>query len=210
MSHVEVSSSKEPIRLFKSNFLEFFTHIHPAVVLAIWAPTAIYFLARAIVRHVPGTSPLTIPLGFLIGVFLWTLLEYTLHRFVFHFPARTPRQERVAFMIHGIHHAQPMVKTRLVMPPAVSIPLALLVYGLLYLVLGVALRVPHWIAPIFSGIISGYLAYDMLHYSIHHFAMRRGVLKFLRLHHVKHHAQPLWRFGVSSPLWDIVFGTEPA
>ena len=145
MSHIEVSRSKEPIRLFKSDFLEFFTHIHPAVVIVIWTPVIAIFLGSAIAARPEGVSPLYIFLGFPIGMFAWTLAEYMLHRFVFHFRPRTPWQERLSFLFHGVHHAQPMSKTRLVMPPAVSIPLALLFYGAFYLILGFVFRLYNWI-----------------------------------------------------------------
>jgi sterol desaturase/sphingolipid hydroxylase (fatty acid hydroxylase superfamily) len=210
MSHVKVSHSKEPIRLFKSDFLEFFTHIHPVVVLIIWLPVVVGFLAFAIFSRPGGLSPLYIPAAFLVGLFVWTLAEYTLHRFLFHFRPRAPWQERISFLIHGVHHAQPMEKTRLVMPPVVSVPMALLFYGLFYLVLSVLLGVYLWVAPLFSGFIAGYLMYDMLHYSIHHLRLPVRAWQFLRQHHIRHHAQPNMRFGVSSPLWDIVFGTMPA
>jgi sterol desaturase/sphingolipid hydroxylase (fatty acid hydroxylase superfamily) len=211
MEHIDVVRSKEPIRLFESNFLEFFTHIRPTVILAIWGPLALGFLAWAIAARPAGVWPVHILLGILIGLILWTLAEYTLHRFVFHFRPRSPRQERVSFLFHGVHHAQPMVKTRLVMPPAVSVPLALAFYGLFWVVLGVVLDAPHWIAPTFCGFIAGYLAYDMLHYSTHHINLRSRALKAIRRHHMLHHSQtPDRRFGVSSPLWDHVFGTEPA
>jgi hypothetical protein len=62
----------------------------------------------------------------IVGLILWTLIEYGVHRFVFHFKPRNAWQERISFLFHGVHHAQPMAKSRLVMPPAVSIPLALL------------------------------------------------------------------------------------
>ena len=114
------------------------------------------------------------------------------------------------FLFHGIHHAQPQCKTRLVMPPVVSIPLALFYYGLLSLILGALAGIPQWIAPIVSGLVIGYLAYDLTHYATHHFPMRWGFLKFLKRHHMKHHYKtPDQRFGVSSPLWDYVFGTFP-
>lgn len=211
MAHPEISRSREPIRLFESGFLEFFTHVHPAVILAIWAPVLAYFLYRAIAGLVPAGAAYVIPVSFVIGLLIWTLAEYILHRFVFHFPARTPRQERLSFLFHGVHHAQPMSKTRLVMPPAVSIPLALLFYGLFLLVVGVAVGRPHWVAPLFAGFATGYLFYDMLHYSMHHLRMRGGYLKFVRRHHMQHHgATPDLRFGVTSAFWDRVFGTEPA
>ena len=211
MSHIEVKHSKEPIRLFESDFLEFFTHIHPVVVAVIWVPVIAIFLGVAVITRSERESPLYIPFGFLVGLFVWTFAEYTLHRFVFHFRPRVPWQERASFLFHGVHHAQPMSKTRLVMPPAVSIPLALLFLGAFYLILGVLLAIPHWVAPLFSGFIAGYFVYDMLHYSTHHFRLRWRFWQFLRQHHMRHHAQtPDMRFGVSSPFWDIVFRTMPS
>ena len=208
-AHQKLVRGEEPVRLFKSDFLEFFTHIHPAVIVALWLPVIVALLVYAVVRRPAGLwGALAIPLGLAIGLFLWTLAEYMLHRFVFHFRPRNAWQERVSFLVHGVHHAQPKAKTRLVMPPAVSIPLALLFFGLFYLVLGVALGAYHWIAPAFAGFLAGYLAYDLIHYATHHIRMRQGVGKALVRHHMQHHGK-LWdkHYGVSSPLWDVVFRT---
>lgn len=209
MEHSPINQSKEPIRLFKSDFMEFFTHIHPAVIVIVWLPVAVFFMVRAAINKAPDGSWWFIPVGFLAGLFLWTLAEYLLHRFLFHFPARTPRQERILFLFHGIHHAQPQVKTRLVMPLPVSIPLALVFFGLFWLVLDVALGIGWFLGPAFSGFLVGYLIYDLMHYAEHHFAMRRGVFKAIKRYHMQHHYKtPNQRFGVSSPLWDYVFGTQ--
>jgi len=211
MAHLEINHSPEPVRLFKSDFLEFFTHIHPAVVVAIWLPVSIYFLVRAIILRPAGASAVHIPIGFATGVFAWTLAEYLLHRFVFHFRPRTPGQERLTFLFHGIHHLQPQCKTRLVMPPAVSLPLAFVTYGLMYLILAALLGASQWIAPVFSGFVIGYLCYDLTHYATHHLPMKGSYLKYLKKHHMLHHFKtPEQRFGVSSPVWDFVFGTWPA
>jgi len=208
MGHVHISRDGAPIRLFESDFLEFFTHIHPAVVAAIWLPIAGYALARAMMDPVLGAGALVI--GVLLGVIVWTLAEYTLHRFVFHFRPRAPWQERLSFLFHGVHHAQPRSKTRLVMPPAVSLPLGLVAYGLFKLVIGRLLGATSWIAPLFAGFTIGYLAYDLTHYATHHFRMKRKYFLWVRRHHMRHHAQtPNLRFGVSTPMWDYVFGTEP-
>src|SRR5512138_962637 len=122
MNHLptDPSRSAEPIRLFKSDFLEFFTHISPITILVIWLPIAVYLGARPLVRG-GSFAGLVLP-ALLIGLFLWTFAEYTLHRFLFHYKPRSPRQERIFFLFHGIHHAQPQVKTRLVMPFPVSVP----------------------------------------------------------------------------------------
>jgi sterol desaturase/sphingolipid hydroxylase (fatty acid hydroxylase superfamily) len=208
---IEINHSDEPIRLFDSDFLEAFTHINPVVVVIIWLPVALIFLAMAVMRHIPGTSWAYIPVAFLLGVLVWTLTEYVVHRFVFHYQPSSPRMERAFFLFHGVHHAQPQCKTRLVMPPIVSIPLALFFYGLFYLVLVVLLDAGAWLAPTFSGFIIGYLLYDLTHYATHHFPMRWGPLKYLKRYHMQHHYKtPDKRYGVSSPLWDVVFGTKPA
>jgi sterol desaturase/sphingolipid hydroxylase (fatty acid hydroxylase superfamily) len=69
---------------------------------------------------------------------------------------------------------------------------------------------PAWVAPLFAGFAAGYLTYDMTHYATHHVRLNWGYFKLVRRHHMLHHAKtPEKRFGVSSPLWDYVFGTEP-
>ena len=89
---VEINHSDVPIRLFKSDFLEFFTHISPVTVMVIWLPVALFFLVRGIVLLPAGASPLMIPAGLLLGLFIWSLTEYTLHRFLFHYEPKTARQ----------------------------------------------------------------------------------------------------------------------
>ena len=114
------------------------------------------------------------------------------------------------YLIHGVHHEQPQCKTRLVMPPILSIPLALAHYALFYLVFGVVLGARQWVGPLFAGLLTGYLVYDMTHYATHHLTMKWGFLKFLKRYHLLHHYKtPDDRYGISSPLWDFVFGTRP-
>ena len=211
MSHLPIDHSDVPIRLFKSDFMEFFSHISPLAVLIIWLPISVFFFIRSLVLSPAEEFPWHIPLGFLAGLVIWTLSEYLLHRFVFHFPAKGERMQRVTFLFHGIHHAQPQIKTRLVMPPVVSIPLAALFFGLFYLIIVVVFKAALWFDPIFSAFILGYLIYDLTHYATHHFPMRSGYLKFIKRYHMQHHYKtPDRRYGVSSPLWDYVFRTKPA
>ena len=211
MAHLPITNDPEPIRLFESDFLEFFTHISPVTIVIIWLPTALYFLGSAIQEAAGAPAfPGYIPAGFALGILLWSFAEYTLHRFMFHYEPRDGWQEKVVFLFHGIHHAQPQCKTRLVMPPVVSVPMAFVFYWLFYAVAGVLLGAPQWVHPLVSGFIIGYLAYDLTHYATHHFPMHSRVMKFLKRHHMQHHYKtPDQRFGVSSPLWDWVFGTLP-
>ena len=211
MNHLPIDTSREavPIRLFKSDFMEFFTHISPITVIVLWLPVAVLLIVYAAVKAPGATLPASIPVGILIGLFLWTLAEYTLHRFLFHHKPTSPRQERIFFLFHGIHHAQPQVKTRLVMPLPVSIPMAAIFFGLFYVVLGVVFKAPQWVAPLMSGFMIGYLVYDLTHYATHHLPMRSGYAKFIKRYHMQHHYKdPDTRYGVSSPAWDWVFRTQ--
>jgi sterol desaturase/sphingolipid hydroxylase (fatty acid hydroxylase superfamily) len=209
MPHYKINYSDVPIRLFKSDFLEFFSHISPITVVAIWLPFASYMLYRGITEIPLGASWLYIPLAFLIGVVVWTFSEYMLHRFLFHFQPRNAWQERVIYLFHGVHHHQPQCKTRLVMPPVVSIPLGAIFYLLFNGVLSL-LGAPHWAAPMLSGFTIGYLIYDLTHYATHHWPMHGRWAKYLKRYHMLHHYKTEdMRYGVSSPIWDFVFHTDP-
>lgn len=207
-------SRREPqIRLFRSDFLESLTRVHPAVVVVVWAPVIVWFLLDGwLSRERTGMTASSLASAHLAGLFVWTFVEYVLHRFVFHFSPRHPPAwlHRLLFLFHGIHHVQPWDKTRLVMPPGVSLPLALLFYGLFAWVLGDLLAAHAWLSPVFGAFLLGYLAYDLLHYATHHLPMNTAAGRWLKRHHLLHHyATPAERFGVSSPLWDVVLRTLP-
>jgi sterol desaturase/sphingolipid hydroxylase (fatty acid hydroxylase superfamily) len=188
--------------MFESDLIERFSRIHPATPFVFWVPVILFFLYRTHERHVA----LGLVAGlFVLGVFLWTLTEYFLHRYVFHWVNETAWGKRIHFVLHGVHHDFPNDKDRLVMPLGASIPLGVVIYGIFYLVFGQTIG-----EPVFAGMGLGYLAYDGTHYAVHHFKQTTRVGKFLRKHHMlHHHADHDGGFGVSSPLWDIVLGTMP-
>lgn len=200
----------EPIRLFKSDFLEFFSHISPVAVAIIWTPVVLIFLFLSIQNLIIRSLWWTIPLGVFLGWVLWTFVEYMLHRFVFHYHPKTERLKKMFFIVHGVHHAQPMCKTRLVMPPALSVPLAFVFYGLFYFVFVGLIKSDVMLYPMLTGFIAGYLIYDMIHYQTHHSKIKTGWFFEIRKHHLRHHGRcDFLRFGVTFPLWDYVFGTMP-
>ncbi len=203
-------ASDEPIRLFRSDLLEFFSHISPKLVLAIWGPVFVYFVGASILIDGRQHGYLYIPLGIFLGWLAWTFVEYVLHRFIFHYHPKTERLKQMFFVMHGVHHAQPMCRTRLVMPPAISLPMSFVFYGALHLVVVVVLQAGHWFNPLFAGMVAGYLVYDLLHYQMHHATADQGLISAIRKHHLRHHgACDFMRFGVSTRLWDVVFGTLP-
>jgi dihydroceramide fatty acyl 2-hydroxylase len=188
--------------LFKSRFFDFFSRIHPAVPAVIYIPVivALVVLGARDGEGAPAIIGLT-----LAGLLLWTLTEYWLHRKLFHWDPDHPIGHRLHFIIHGVHHDHPNDRMRLVMPPGASIPLAALFFGLFWLIFGLPTAY-----PIFAGFLIGYLTYDYMHYYLHHFVPKSKRGKALREQHMRHHFQDhRYGFGVSSPLWDIVFRTLP-
>ncbi len=196
-----MTKSYKSIRVFKSDAMEWFTHVHPSTPLLFWTPIILFFFWRSVELH-------RFQLGQILGVGLfalgtWTLAEYLLHRFVFHYEPSTKLGKYVIFLAHGIHHDDPQDPTRLVMPPVVASLLAALLYGVFRLLLGQA-----WVDPFFASFLIGYLIYDYTHYAIHHFVPRTAWGKRLKQHHMVHHfAAHEAKYGVSSSLWDHVFGT---
>ena len=197
-----VSNKDETVRMFKSDFFESLSRVHFTVPLYIFLPIIFYFFYRSI--WIFELKFLSIVSLIIIGLFVWTLTEYTLHRFIFHFQPKSQFGQRLHFIFHGVHHDYPSDSKRLVMPPSVSLPLATLFYFLFAVILGVS-----FVAPFFVGFLIGYLFYDLSHYAIHHFNMHGKIWLAIKNHHMKHHYQdPAKGFGVSTPLWDIIVGTN--
>lgn len=201
MRATKISEHSPENRMFESDFFEFFSHIHPWQPPAVYLPMIAYHLYRA---GEVGTG-LALGVGlFATGLVVWSLLEYWLHRLVFHYEASSVLGKRLVWLLHGVHHDWPHDKLRLVFPPTVSLPLALLFWGIFTAIFGDVMRY-----AAFAGLAAGYLTYDMIHYYVHHFAPKNRVAKFLRRYHLAHHFKgPNTGFGVSSPLWDYVFGTK--
>jgi len=195
-----VSNRDESVRLFKNPFMEYMSHIHPATPLIVYLPVIGISLYYGLIDK----APLYFVLTFLAGIFIWTILEYTIHRFAFHYYPKSKKGEKIHFLVHGVHHDYPRDSTRLVMPLPVSIPLAVIFYFLFKLLLG------DLYLTYFAGLVFGYVAYDSIHYATHHLPMKKGVGKFLKEYHLKHHYNDNNKsFGVSNPLWDYVFRTVP-
>jgi len=198
MRRTDVLRASPP--MFESRLLDAFSRVHPSVPILIFVP-AIVGLAT---WELSFAGPLA-ALGLAaVGYALWTLFEYWLHRLVFHFEPDKGIGARMHWIIHGVHHEHPNDPLRLVMPPAVSVPLGALVFGGLYAVLG-----KRYAPGVGAGFFAGYLAYDMLHYYVHHFRPRSSVGRMLRERHMRHHFQDETKgFGISAPYWDEVFGTS--
>ncbi|MDB5136498.1 MAG: fatty acid hydroxylase [Mucilaginibacter sp.] len=198
-----VSNSQESVRMFKSNLLESLSKVHFLVPVFIFMPVILFCIYRALVQvNIPIFTFFEL---FILGVFIWTFVEYIMHRFVFHYaPPNKPWAQRMHFIFHGVHHDYPSDAKRLVLPPSVSIPLAAIFYFLFNTILPA-----NYIFGFFPGFILGYLFYDISHYAIHHFNFKGSIWKKIKQHHMLHHYQdPDKGYGVSSPLWDKIFRSD--
>ena len=197
-----VSNSQESVRMFKSDLLERLSKVHFTVPLFIFIPVIIFCIYKDIIN---GMGIITFLELFILGLFVWTFTEYIMHRFVFHYmPEDKPWAQRLHFIFHGVHHDYPSDSKRLVLPPSVSIPLAAGFYFLFNAILPA-----NNVFAFFPGFLLGYLIYDISHYAIHHFNFKGNIWKKIKQHHMLHHYQdPDKGYGVSSPLWDKIFGSD--
>lgn len=201
MSEKFVSNKDKSERLFESNFLNALTKTHFSVPLILYIP-AIFYLSYLFFSEDHGSVLLYIGL-FAGGYFLWTLFEYLVHRFVFHYEPKSEFGKKVHFTFHGVHHDYPNDSYRLVMVPIVSVPIYFGMYLLFEFLFGYGLHL-----AIFSGFVLGYLFYDVGHYALHHFSFKNKYLLNLKKHHLLHHYKDEHHgYGVSMSFWDKIFNT---
>ncbi|NXQ81016.1 FA2H hydroxylase, partial [Nyctibius grandis] len=210
-----------PIRLFHSDFLEFLSKTAWYVVFMVWTPVVLYLswvsytsLAQGNTRLFSSfTTEYSIPIYkycfpfiFLLGMILWSLLEYLIHRFVFHMkpPASNYYLITLHFLLHGQHHKSPFDSSRLVFPP---VPASLVIgffYGIMQLLMPEGLGL-----SLFVGGLCGYVVYDMMHYYLHYGSPKKGTYLYgLKAYHVKHHFEHQKSgFGITTRFWDHPFRT---
>jgi hypothetical protein len=199
--HIDKIKNKGQGRLFQSEYLEMMTKTHPVVIYSLYIPVVIFLLYYAFTYRFMSVGVAI--LFFLGGVLAWSLMEYVLHRFIFHYVTENPKLQRVVYKLHGIHHEYPRDRERLFMPPIPSLVVATFFFSLQYLIMG-------WnVLAFFPGFLIGYLLYGSMHYAIHAFTPPSFLKALWRNHHLHHYKYPEKGFGVSSVLWDHIFRTVP-
>jgi dihydroceramide fatty acyl 2-hydroxylase len=131
--------------------------------------------------------------AFVLGLFVWTFVEYVIHAWLSH------TFKTFATPFHNGHHRDPrnVFAIRTWVPLAVMSAIVLAVWGL---AIGVIF---------FGGILAGFAVYEALHYRIHFVVPRNPLESWLRTRHLIHHSHAVRRgFGVTSSVWDLVFGSD--
>ena len=153
-----------------------------------------------------GFSPAKMILLYLAGFCMWTVVEYVLHRFPFHYVTEKEPLRLLTGGLHLLHHEIPNRGDYVVSPILLSTPFYLLISGLLYLITKNIFST----ALFMAGLALAYLCYEWVHYSTHHRVAKTSFGKYLKRHHMMHHFKDSQNyFGVTSPFWDWMFGTLP-
>lgn len=196
----EKINNKGQARLFENPVLEAVTKTHPLVIWGMYIPIMAYMLYHANTALV--FTRLQVFVTWVIGIFSWTIFEYIAHRFLFHMTPESETGKKIAYILHGNHHHYPRDKQRLFMPAVPSLLISSLLFSLQYLAMG------DLAFMFFPGFLLGYLIYGSMHYAIHAWNPPFKFMKPLwRNHHLHHYKDQHRGFGVSTTIWDRIFGT---
>ncbi|MEM0938844.1 MAG: sterol desaturase family protein [Bacteroidota bacterium] len=188
--------------LFKNEFIEKLTRTHISVPLIVFSVISVGLMIYGFNQNY--LTVLSVSILFLSGLLVFTLIEYIMHRFLFHLTPKTEKAEKFAYTIHGVHHDYPKDKDRLAMPIPLSLLLATGFFFFFKLLMG------NFVFGFLPGFLIGYASYLWVHYMVHAFQPPKNFWKILWIHHgIHHYKEPERAFGVSSPFWDLIFRTMP-
>ncbi|CAO3621893.1 unnamed protein product [Mucor hiemalis] len=191
-----------PAEFFGHPLLEPLTKTVWWVIPTIWLPYVVYNIYQSLLFN-----QLTATVSFfLLGMFIWTFLEYGLHRFLFHYDDHMPENQYMFllhFVLHGFHHYLPMDRLRLVVPPTLFVALAYPWISLAHI-----LFPPMMAYGVVAGGMFGYICYDMTHYYVHHAKVIPFHFTEMKKYHLAHHYKDFEAgYGITSKFWDYVFNT---
>lgn len=192
--------NKGQAQLFRNRYLEMLTKTHPLIIWGMYLPVFAGMPYYAVTKL--GYAGWRVAVTYIAGMFFWTFFEYIMHRYIFHMIAESERAQKFIYMMHGNHHHFPRDRERLFMPPIPSLIISSVIFLLMYLAMG------NNVYMFFPGFILGYLMYGSMHYAIHAWNPPFKWMKPLwRNHHLHHYKDDHKGYGVSTTIWDRVFGT---
>ncbi len=200
--NVSKPQNKGTKQLFENKLLEKLSRTHIAIPITLFVLYSVGLLLWSVFNtSLPAWETVTF---FFVGLLVFTLIEYLVHRYVFHMEPTSDLKRKIAYNFHGVHHDYPKDKDRLAMPPIASITISTILLFLLRLVIG------DYTFAFLPGFLIGYASYLFVHYIVHAYRPPKNVFKILWVHHgIHHYKRQDAAFGVSSPLWDVIFRTMP-
>ncbi|KAL2943042.1 Dihydroceramide fatty acyl 2-hydroxylase FAH2 [Bienertia sinuspersici] len=152
--------TKEGPRFFANDMMEFLTRTRWWVIPLVWLPVVCWLVSISMQR---GLIPVHAAFASVFGIFIWSLMEYSLHRFLFHMKTQSYWTNTFHYLLHGCHHKHPMDALRLVFPPAGAAIICVPLWSLIRL-----FSTPTVAPALFGGLLLGYVMYDCTHYYLHH------------------------------------------
>lgn len=199
-SQTYLPKNKGSKQLFSNPVLEKLSRTHisvPLIIFFLYSTGLLYWS----VTQTSLSAPTTVGMFFL-GMVAFTWVEYVVHRYLFHMPTYTRLREKIQYTMHGVHHEFPKDKERLAMPPLLSITISTILLLLFKVVMG------DLAFSFLPGFLTGYALYLAVHYMVHAYPPPKNIFKALWVNHsIHHYKHGEYIFGVSSPLWDYVYGT---
>ena len=203
---VTTENHKGQATIFNNPVLESLTKTNVTTNVIVYGLVILLLIYTAIFKK--HLSILTFISLFIVALFFWTLAEYILHRYLFHWINENKFVKRFHFIMHGSHHLYPRDKERLLMPPVPGLIMATILFSI-FLTIFTIIGYPTYTWAFFPGFFLGYLLYSFLHRATHVNKPPKK-FKYLWKHHSLHHYKyPDKAFGVSTTFWDKVFGTMP-
>lgn len=197
----KIPGSAPPVRIFQSDWMEAFTLISLRTFLIF------YFIFWSIVGTATwyySKSPVCETLYFLLGLPIWVLSEYLIHRFIFHIKSNNKKIQHLIYVFHGNHHIQPNHPYRTLMPIIVTFPIGILIWTIFIEINGIPSG-----SALFWGFLTGYICYDSLHYATHNFQMKNSPFSLWQKHHLLHHYMTEeHNYSISMPWLDTLFFTN--
>ncbi|MDT5272228.1 MAG: dihydroceramide fatty acyl 2-hydroxylase [Acidobacteriota bacterium] len=174
----------------------------------LYKPFIFYIAVLAVMQFAvvkSDASSLTAAAGlFVAGLMTWGLYEYATHRWVLHREPKTEGFNLPGNLTHLRHHADPNSLQRLNVQLSESVPVCVVYYLLAWGLTGSWQAATH----LFTGLIAGYFFYEYLDFQAHHGTSRGRLTRYFRKYHLQHHHYDATvRYGVTSPLFDYLFGT---
>lgn len=203
---VTTEHHKGQAQIFKNPFLERLTKTDITSNAIIYGTTVLILGYVAV--YIKNIPVLTFVGLFVFALFTWTLAEYILHRYLFHWMSENKYAQRFHFIMHGNHHLYPKDKERILMPPIPGLILGTILFGVFYIIFSIlGLSIYTW--AFFPGFFLGYVLYSFFHYATHIVTPSKRFSAIWRHHLLHHYKYPDKAFGVSTTIWDRVFGTMP-
>ncbi|MEM8551996.1 MAG: sterol desaturase family protein [Pseudomonadota bacterium] len=164
-------------------------------------------LVYAAIAIAVSWQPVTVLALVVAGVFVWTFLEYCLHRWMLHWEPERPvyKAIRKCFPSHRSHHNEPLDERKNVQLQLKIIVKLILAWTAFLWLIGFPL---YGVLAVNAGILLGYQMYEYVHVACHHLPMRNKWAATLKRHHaIHHHRDETLNYGVTTTIWDSVFRT---